>query len=804
MKKIISLILAVLMLAPFLPVSYAEGTEDSIRIDKTYLALGGTLRVDNPSELELKYFKGDEEIGSGTLTLTEDLLENWITVKAYDGGVEVGEDSAYFSRLPVIYIETDDGAEVTSKTEYKSGTMTVQSNETTNSFEYDGVIQIKGRGNTSWAWPKKPYKIKLDKKTSLFGMGKNKHWVLISNYLDECFMRNKVAYDFSRELGLESMDSVWADVVINGEYAGNYLLCEQIRIGDTRVNIFDWENEAENAAKAIVKAQKKLGNILDQNALEDVMVSDLSWITTGTVDFEGATYETGKTYDNISGGYLFELSNEYDEISKFTTDRGLRVMINSPEYLSTNGQLTDYVTNFWQTFEDACCSEDGYADAAEGMVHYSELADVDSMVAYWLVIEIMGNVDAVYKSRYAYKDVDSLLKFGPVWDFDWGSASSVVSAVASGWKITKSTNPQGLFREWIDDPLFLVKATEMYWRVRPYLESLIEDGGVIESYIEYLRESGEADGERWDRNATWPDKGRGFENDAGIYLQFLRDRIAWMDKQFATDTMIWKSLYTTASSYPYKRWDNKFTFSIPGSYKDCISHNAPADAVIRAGENVTVNVRVNDAGTSLVNVYVNGLFFGEYRPQNRTFAIELFDDGLTAEYGRKNVISVIGKNDAGETTYRSFYTVIQTLTGIKLTVGDEEGIYAPGDVITLPVPETIYDNGAVKRFLTWNGADVDRSAFDSESESPNGRTYTLTVPETDTELTPVYVLVGDLNVDSYLTIADLPEIKKMLAGGDPVGEMVTEAADVNFDGLITISDLSTMKSLLAGSYTPIG
>ena len=40
MKKIISLILAVLMLTPFLPVSYAEGTEDSIRIDKKYLALG--------------------------------------------------------------------------------------------------------------------------------------------------------------------------------------------------------------------------------------------------------------------------------------------------------------------------------------------------------------------------------------------------------------------------------------------------------------------------------------------------------------------------------------------------------------------------------------------------------------------------------------------------------------------------------------------------------------------------------------------------------------------------------------------
>ncbi|MBR0302789.1 MAG: hypothetical protein IJQ80_02965, partial [Clostridia bacterium] len=89
----------------------------------------------------------------------------------------------------------------------------------------------------------------------------------------------------SRELGLEYMDSAWCDVIFNGEYVGCYLLCEQIRIDETRVNIFDWEAEAKDAAKAIVKAEKKKGNILDQDALEEVMKSDLSWITTGTVDF---------------------------------------------------------------------------------------------------------------------------------------------------------------------------------------------------------------------------------------------------------------------------------------------------------------------------------------------------------------------------------------------------------------------------------------------------------------------------------------------------------------------------------------
>ena len=804
MKKIISLILAVLMLTPFLPVSYAEGTEDSIRIDKKYLALGDTLKVDNPSDFELKYFTGDDEIGSGTLTLTESLLEKWITVRAYDAGEEVASDSAYFSRLPVIYIDTDDGEPVTSKKVYKTGKMTVQSNDATENFEYDGVIQIKGRGNTSWAWPKKPYKIKLDKKTSLFGMGKNKHWVLISNYLDECFMRNKVAYDFSRELGLESMDSVWADVVINGEYAGNYLLCEQIRAGETRVNIYDWESEAEDVAKAIVKAQKKLGNILDQDALEDVMVSDLSWITTGTVDFEGATYETGKTYDDITGGYLFELSNEYDEISKFTTDRGLRVMINSPEYLSTNGQMTDYVTDLWQTFEDAYCSEDGYADTPNGRIHYTEIADVYSMAAYWLVMEIMGNIDAVYKSRYAYKGFDSLLKFGPVWDFDWGSGSSTVLQVATGWKISKSTNAQGFYRDWTDDPLFLVIATEEYWEARPYLENLIKDGGIIETYVDYLRESGEADGARWDRNVTWPDKGRGFESDAEIYLQFLRDRVAWLDKQFETDTMLWKSTYTYVNSYPYKKAENKISFSIPGSAPDNSALHAPADAVIKAGTDVTVNIGIKDAATSLVNVYVNGPLLGSYQPEGGKFTVTIPDDVMTAASGKKNVISVIGKNSDGESTYKSYYTVIRIEGGTEVICGGERyGIYAPDSEIALPVPDAVTESGAVRRFFTWRGAEVSVSAFDSENGTSNGRTYVLTVPDQDVELTPEYVLVGDVNDDGMITLVDVSEIKTFLASGG-AGERGTEAADVNFDGLNTLSDLSVIKSMLAGSYTPIG
>ena len=36
-----------------------------------------------------------------------------------------------------------------------------------------------------------------------FGMGKNKNWVLLANYLDESLLRNTTAFRISDELGLD-------------------------------------------------------------------------------------------------------------------------------------------------------------------------------------------------------------------------------------------------------------------------------------------------------------------------------------------------------------------------------------------------------------------------------------------------------------------------------------------------------------------------------------------------------------------------------------------------------------------------
>ena len=560
----------------------------------------------------------------------------------------------YISKLPVVYLTTKKNRDITSKTNYVSGTMVIIDNDEKISTIYSGGIKIKGRGNSSWLWPKKPYRLKLDTKTDLFGMGKNRNWVLLSNYLDESLLRNATAFQISERLGLVTMQSVWVDVILNGEYIGNYQLCEQIRLDTDRVDIYDWESEAEKVASAIAKVEnkkntasdkkgKKKGTTIDKDELAEYLKNNLSWVTKGFFRYAGKKFYEKVSYeidDDISGGYLFELSKEYDEPSKFKTDNNLMVMVKSPENLFTNKKMMKYVKSYWQLFEDAYRSEDGYAISAKGkMFHYTELADIDSMVSFWLIMEIMGNQDAIYKSRFAYKDKGDVIRFGPVWDFDWGCGSSAVGNYPSGWKVSKSDDELAFFKEFTDDPLFICKATEKYWEIRPFLEELVKEGGVLDSEIEYLQESGIADEARWDRTEIWPDEARGFRKDTEEFKFYLIKRLKWLDEQFATDETLLRSLYTVLSASPYTKADDELVMG-----------------VLEDENNLLVEIKVNDENTSILYTYVNGILYSTEVPDGGVSHIEISADRLDAASG-KNVISIIGKNQNDTTTYRNFITI---------------------------------------------------------------------------------------------------------------------------------------------------
>lgn len=97
---------------------------------------------------------------------------------------------------------------------------------------------IKGRGNMTWQYDKKPYVLTLQNDADLLGMGTSSKWVLLANAVDESNLHNKLVLDFAgRMMETWVPESVYVDLYLNGNYNGLYLLCEKPEIGEGRLEL---------------------------------------------------------------------------------------------------------------------------------------------------------------------------------------------------------------------------------------------------------------------------------------------------------------------------------------------------------------------------------------------------------------------------------------------------------------------------------------------------------------------------------------------------------------------------------------
>ena len=462
--------------------------------------------------------------------LQED-LEKFISVTVKDSKGSSLSKQVFFSRLPVIYINTENGAVIGDKENYITSEFIIQGNETYNSETttlYNGTAGVRGRGNSTWSLPKKPYKVKLDKGTDLFGFGKSKHWVLLANYYDTSFIRNKLAYDLSGDMGIPYMQSVLADVVLNGVYVGNYQLCEQVRSEEGRVDVTDWEDVAADAAKAIVKAESLTDE--DQDALEEQMTENLTWITSDKVDYAGSTYTISEYYQipDIEGGYILELDTYMDEVSIFYTDKNQPMMFKEPEYANTNEDMMNYVRTYIQAFEDAVYADDYKTEYNGEVMHYSDFFDMDSLVDYWIVQEIFFNIDSMKNSTYMYKQHGEKFKMGPVWDMDCSSGASPVSDLpVNQWQtlyFSAAAQENQWYKELVKDPYFLREVYNRYWEIRDtYIQNMLDS---IDTLSAEIKESAEASLDLWRLES--------YESARSTLKTWMTDRIAFLDQKMDT------------------------------------------------------------------------------------------------------------------------------------------------------------------------------------------------------------------------------------------------------------------------------
>ena len=267
-----------------------------------------------------------------------------------------GDDShlSQLTNLPTVSIHTQDGVIPYDKeTDISSQIAIISKNGTSLLYETGGVRE---RGNASRSFPKKPYRIKFDKKQKpLDAPAKAKKWTLINNYGDKTLMRNLLAFELSRKMGMPYTPFGTAvDVLLNGEYKGCYQLCDQVEVNPGRVEITEM-------------------------APED------------------------NTGDALTGGYFIEVdAYAYDEVSWFNSNNGNPVTIKSPDEDAITTNQHEYIRQFFNKVEN----------------QWKTYLDLNTFLRHFLVGELSGNTDT-YWSTYMYKDRgENLMHTGPVWDFD--------------------------------------------------------------------------------------------------------------------------------------------------------------------------------------------------------------------------------------------------------------------------------------------------------------------------------------------------------------------------------------------------
>ncbi len=661
MKKSLSILLTALIFVQTILVALtvvgAEIPDGPLSFAKDYHNVGEAVEIvkgNLPDDAQIKWYSGNTLRTTGdSYTLAESDLCSFIKVVAESGGQVVAEDRFYFSNIPVVTIDVEDGEEITSKDDYYDATMKITGNSE-DDLQYDGETEIKGRGNSTWGFDKKPYKLKLDKSTDLFGMGKNKHWVLLANYLDVSLMRNAVASDFAAAIGgIQYQKSVWVELVVNGEYYGNYQLVEHVRIDEkTRVPIYNWEDAAEEISEAVLEKEEVNGFTEDDaDEVKDMLESDFNWITTDEFTYGGKTYKVSDYYEipeNIMQGILFEISDEYDEFSKFKTSDNTPVMVNSPEFIATNTEYFNQLKAYVQKVENAIRSTDGCITENGKKVSYAEFINYDTLIDYSLVSLFLSN-EVGYKSTYFYLDENSKLNFGPPWDFDSSQGSITPWGDKEGggtewWNIWDKCT---WYRHLQKDETFILKFRVRYLEMLPYLENLVKDGGTLDQWYNKLKASATVNDKLWANSLrkTLAEKGntpRSFENDFKALKKWIKDRMSWVTKNFQTDKKAIENFRQwngqapedNISIFPEKTiiTDAKATYSI--EYKD-------AEFLIQAPY------------CSNVTVYVNKIPLGSYAVQdsrvNVTVPKEAFDKGKT------NVITVRNTNNLKTYNALSFF-----------------------------------------------------------------------------------------------------------------------------------------------------
>jgi len=282
-------------------------------------------------------------------------------IRIYEIDVTYGANT-----IPTVSIDTASGLDIVSKEEYVTASIRIDIQGTDGWYLPEGfsslettTVQIRGRGNSTWNWEKKPYKLKFAEKTPVLGMEEAKKWILLSNYADYSLMRNYVAMETTKILSPElcPYSQYPVNLFLNGEYQGVYTIGEDHEVKSGRIELPKDNGEADTSF------------LLEIGGHESEDVWGVTSFTTGLIRY---------------------CSIEY------------------PEDTLTKEQ-SEFIIDYCRRADEAIRSLNGYED----------YVDVDSLIDWFLSTELFYNLESCFRrSCFMTKEPGGKLTMGPIWDYD--------------------------------------------------------------------------------------------------------------------------------------------------------------------------------------------------------------------------------------------------------------------------------------------------------------------------------------------------------------------------------------------------
>lgn len=418
----------------------------------------------------------------------------------------VDPDAVFESTLPIIVIETDNGAGIPDEPKITAH-MGISDNGGINEYpgiynDYDGKIGIEIRGSSSQGFAKKGYGLETrfengeNNNISLLGMPVENDWVLHGPYSDKSLIRNVLAYHFAREMGQYAPRTSLCELFINNTYYGVYVLMEKIKKDTFRVDI-------------------------------------------GTLKPEDVS---GR---ELTGGYMIKIDKGDEEhwVSPYLSlnNNDLRLLYHYPDAEDMATVQKTYIKDFFTDFEDALAGDNFY----DPELGYKPYIDIQSFVDFYLVNEISKNVDGYRISTYLHKDKDKLdkvspIKAGPVWDFNlgFGNADYYEASRTYGWQSEHPADYWSTPFWWArfkEDPAYFNLMVDTW---NGYRETILSDQRVEEVIDSLTTMLADAQLRNFNafpilNNYVWPNNyvGGSYENEIAYLKEWISERIAWIDSK---------------------------------------------------------------------------------------------------------------------------------------------------------------------------------------------------------------------------------------------------------------------------------